>query len=85
MPSSKTQTTRDRNLAKIFVALPLLVTSILAALRGVVVAIAFVPLAMALGADVSALRFRASRKVAFRSLSLLLIGGYLLAMAGESL
>ncbi|XAP77186.1 XrtA/PEP-CTERM system histidine kinase PrsK [Citromicrobium bathyomarinum] len=54
----------------------------IAALRGVVVAIAFVPLAMALGADVSALRFRASRKVAFRSLSLLLIGGYLLAMAG---
>ena len=33
MPSSKTQTTRDRNLAKIFVALPLLITSILAALR----------------------------------------------------
>ena len=35
MPSSKTQATRDRNLAKIFVALPLLVTSILAALRAV--------------------------------------------------
>ena len=35
MPSSKTQTTRDRNLLKIFVALPLLVTSILAALRAV--------------------------------------------------
>ena len=33
MPSSKTQTTRDRNLLKIFVALPLLVTMILAALR----------------------------------------------------
>ena len=33
---------------------------------------------MALGADVSSLRLRASRKVAFRSLSLLLIGGYLL-------
>ena len=35
MPSSKTQTTRDRNLAKIFVALPLLVTAVVAALRGV--------------------------------------------------
>ena len=33
MPSSKTQTTRDRNLAKIFVALPLLVTAIVTALR----------------------------------------------------
>ena len=51
-------------------------------LRGLVIGIAFVPLAMALGADVAALRFRASRAVAFRSLSLLLIGGYLLAMAG---
>ena len=35
MPSSKTQTTRDRNLAKILVALPLLVTLVLAALRAV--------------------------------------------------
>ena len=35
MPSSKTQTTRDRNLLKIFVALPLLVTAIVAALRAV--------------------------------------------------
>lgn len=53
-----------------------------ASLRGLVVGVAFVPLALALGADVRQLRFRASRKVAFRSLSLLLIGGYLLAMAG---
>ena len=35
MPSSKTQTTRDRNLFKICVALPLLVTAIVAALRAV--------------------------------------------------
>jgi short-subunit dehydrogenase len=35
MPSRKTQTTRDRNLAKIFVALPLLVTAIVTALRAV--------------------------------------------------
>ena len=35
MPSSKTQTTRARNLAKIFVALPLLVTAIVTALRAV--------------------------------------------------
>ena len=35
MPSSKTQTTRDRNLLKIFVALPLLVTAIVTALRAV--------------------------------------------------
>ncbi len=54
----------------------------IAAIRGLVVGLAFVPLAMALGSDVRRLRFRASRKVAFRSLSLLLIGGYLLAMAG---
>lgn len=53
-----------------------------ASLRGLVVGVAFVPLALALGADVRQLRFRASRKVAFRSLSLLLICGYLLAMAG---
>lgn len=54
----------------------------IAVIRGLVVAIAFVPLAMSLGTDVRGLKFRASRKVAFRSLSLLLIGGYLLAMAG---
>ncbi|GAB5347717.1 XrtA/PEP-CTERM system histidine kinase PrsK [Alteriqipengyuania sp. 357] len=54
----------------------------IASLRGLVVGIAFVPLSIALGADVHALRFRASRSVAFRSLSLMLIGGYLLAMAG---
>ncbi|WP_370183679.1 XrtA/PEP-CTERM system histidine kinase PrsK [Alteriqipengyuania sp.] len=54
----------------------------IAELRGLIVGIAFVPLAMALGADVRRLRFQASRHVAFRSLSLLLIGGYLLAMAG---
>ena len=35
MPSSKTQATRDRNLLKIFVALPLLVTAIVTALRAV--------------------------------------------------
>ena len=35
MPSRKTQTTRDRNLLKIFVALPLLVTAIVTALRAV--------------------------------------------------
>ena len=54
----------------------------IAMIRGLIVGIAFVPLAMSLGADVRSLRFRASRKVAFRSLSLLLIGAYLLAMAG---
>ena len=54
----------------------------LAGLRGLVVGVAIVPLAMALGADVRRLRLRASRQVAFRSISLLLIGGYLLAMAG---
>ena len=54
----------------------------IAGLRGLVVGIVCVPLAMALGADVRRLRFQASRNVAFRSLSLLLIGGYLLAMAG---
>ena len=54
----------------------------IAGLRGLIVGIAFIPLAMALGSDVRRLRFQASRHVAFRSLSLLLIGGYLLAMAG---
>ena len=54
----------------------------LAGLRGLVVGIVSVPLAMALGADVRRLRFQASRNVAFRSLSLLLIGGYLIVMAG---
>ena len=53
-----------------------------ASLRGLVVGVAFIPLAMALGSDVRRLRFRASRKVAFRSISLLMIGSYLLAMAG---
>lgn len=54
----------------------------IAGLRGLIVGIACVPLAVALGSDVRRLRFQASRKVAFRSLSLLLIGGYLVAMAG---
>jgi len=54
----------------------------IAGLRGLVVGIVSVPLAMALGSDVRRLRFQASRNVAFRSLSLLLIGGYLIAMAG---
>ena len=54
----------------------------IAGLRGLVVGVVSVPLAVALGSDVRRLRFQASRKVAFRSLSLLLIGGYLLAMAG---
>ena len=57
------------------------IPSQIAAIRGLVVGFAFVPLAMALGADVRRLQFRASRKVAFRSLSLLLIGAYLVAMA----
>jgi hypothetical protein len=35
MPSSKTQSTRDKNLLKIFITLPLLVTFIIAALRHV--------------------------------------------------
>ncbi|MBB3033035.1 XrtA/PEP-CTERM system histidine kinase PrsK [Alteriqipengyuania lutimaris] len=54
----------------------------IAVIKSLVVAIAFIPLAMSLGTDVRGLKFRASRKVAFRSLSLLLIGAYLLAMAG---
>ncbi|NCP17794.1 MAG: PEP-CTERM system histidine kinase PrsK [Erythrobacter sp.] len=54
----------------------------IAAIRGLVLGIALIPMAMALGSDVRGLRFRASRNVAFRSLSLLLICGYLIAMAG---
>lgn len=54
--------------------------SLLSALRGFAVAIIAVPLAMGAGNAEENLEFRPSRKVTFQSLSLLLVGFYIIAM-----
>lgn len=56
----------------------------LAAFRGLVVAAMAVPIAIGLSRQASNLRFRPSRAVAFQSLSLLAIGGYMMLMVGIS-
>ena len=53
---------------------------LLLALRGLVTGLLFLALAIGSNAGTAGLQFRPSRAVAFRSLSLLLIGGYLMAM-----
>lgn len=58
------------------------VTIELAALRGIVVAMAVVPLAVGAMRSGTELRFMPSRAVTFRTLSLFIIGLYLLAMVG---
>lgn len=52
----------------------------LAALRGFVAAVMAVPLAIGISRAAEELRFKPSRTVTFQSLSLMLIGGYLLLM-----
>ena len=56
--------------------------TLLAALRGLVAVGMTMALALGVGQRSEELRFRPSRAVAFQSVSLLLIGGYLLAMVG---
>lgn len=56
----------------------------LTALRGLVTAAMCVPLALSVSRSGLELKFKPSRAVAFQSLSLLLIGGYLLLMVGLS-
>ncbi|AZI37421.1 putative two-component histidine kinase [Caenibius tardaugens NBRC 16725] len=58
------------------------VTIELAALRGIVVAMAVIPLAVGAMRGGTELRFMPSRAVTFRTLSLFIIGLYLLAMVG---
>jgi putative PEP-CTERM system histidine kinase len=54
----------------------------LSAVRGLVIALSAVLVAVGGNAGAAELRFRPSRAVAFQSLSLLLIGGYLVGMLG---
>ena len=56
----------------------------LAALRGLVAAAMAMPIAIGFSRQASNLRFRPSRAVTFQSLSLLVIGGYMMLMVGIS-
>ena len=56
--------------------------SVLAALRGLVATAMVIALALGAGRGSEELRFRPSRSVAFQSASLMIIGGYFVAMVG---
>lgn len=54
----------------------------LAAVRGLITTVSAIPLAVGSATGVATMRLRPSRSVAFQTLSLLLIAGYILVMAG---